>query len=436
MWNLSILDPSGETRTVKLPTEGETEVSGVRPNGERPAGHVELRDPTARAVLNLRMEENAVFFRVDPTFPPVRVGGLEVFHGRWPEEITLQLGETKLVLQRPRADHTLPKQPSHLVPWLTDGEAGRQVLWTLKKTAPTSLSIYFEGETGTGKEILAQLAHAWSERATGPFVPLNCGALSVSLAESELFGHVKGAFTGADRQRPGALMQAHGGTLFLDEVGDLSPEIQVKLLRFLENGEIRPVGSDSSHRADVRVVCATHKPLESLVAEGKFRRDLYFRLASITIAIPALRDRPEDVELLARRFADSLQRGIATAAISRLQAHAWPGNVRELRHAVERACGMAGPFQSILQDADFQFLLTPRNVAARPEVELGAAVLTLKEMERVMLLKALRISRGNRAKAARTLGIARSTLFEMLKRHRIMGPKYEELQAAGMRGVA
>src|SRR6185437_7560722 len=184
-------------------------------------------------------------------------------------------------------------------------------------------------ETGTGKEVIAQLLHAWSERVAGPFVPLHCGALALSLAESELFGHVKGAFTGASQHRPGALMQAHGGTLFLDEIGDLPLDIQVKLLRFLENGEIRPVGADRPSRVDVRLLCATHHPLWKLVEEGKFRRDLFYRLASITIEIPSLRSRPEDIELLARRFAQELGKTLSNRAILRLQAHAWPGNVRE-----------------------------------------------------------------------------------------------------------
>ena len=200
----------------------------------------------------------------------------------------------------------------------------------------------------------------------------------MSLAESELFGHVKGAFTGAVNHRPGALMQAHNGTLFLDEIGDLPLDIQVKLLRFLENGEIRPVGADRPSRADVRILCATHHPLQKLVEEGRFRRDLYYRLASITIEIPSLRSRPEDVEMLAQRFATELQRSISPKAMLRLQAHAWPGNVRELRHAIERASGMAGPFAPILNEEAFAFLLTPQNIGKTPELELGVPVLTLK----------------------------------------------------------
>jgi DNA-binding NtrC family response regulator len=224
-------------------------------------------------------------------------------------------------------------------------------------------------------------------------------------------------------------MQAHGGTLFLDEIGDLPMDIQIKLLRFLENGEIRPVGSDRLTRADARLVCATHRPLLQLVEEGKFRRDLYYRLASVTIDIPALRERPEDIELLALRFAADLKRALSPRAIRRLQAHAWPGNVRELRHAIERASGLADPFSPVLEEDAFAFLMTPENLLRSPALEQGLPVLSLAEMERAMILKALRMAGGHRTRAAEILGVARSTLFEMIKRHRIPGPRSQGHQA-------
>jgi transcriptional regulator with PAS, ATPase and Fis domain len=292
-----------------------------------------------------------------------------------------------------------------------------------KKAALTPLSLYLAGETGTGKEVLAHLIHAWSPRKSGSFVPIHCGALPLSLAESELFGHVKGAFTGAVQHRPGALMQAHGGTLFLDEIGDLPLDIQVKLLRFLENGEIRPVGADRPSRADVRILCATHHPLTQLVAEGKFRQDLYYRLASVTLKIPTLRSRPEDIEMLASQLTRELGRNLSEPALLRLQAHSWPGNVRELRHAIERASGLADPFCSTLGQEAFTFLLTPESGLELSSPALHTPVLSLSEMERVLLLKALKLAHGNRTQTAKILGVARSTLFEMLKRHRIIGPR-------------
>jgi two-component system response regulator HupR/HoxA len=256
------------------------------------------------------------------------------------------------------------------------------------------------------------------------------------LAESELFGHVKGAYTGALQNRTGALLQAHNGTLFLDEIGDLSHETQVRLLRFLESGEIKAVGSDRVITADVRIVCATHLPLKDLVEQGKFRRDLYYRLASITIEIPSLRSRPEDIEMLALGYARELGKTLSPQSLNRLRAYNWPGNVRELRHAIERASGVSGPFETMLTDASFEFLFGHLQkiqcedlVAAEPPLTF----LRLDEMEKWMILKALKLCHGNRSDAAKLLGVARSTLFEMIKRHRIPGPKSQREQHKKMR---
>jgi DNA-binding NtrC family response regulator len=390
---------------------------------------IPLRDPlvaTEAAILWQDLDSH-FWIRCTDLNQNLRLGDLTLREAELPVGISLFLGESKLTLERARQHSAFPDQPANVRPWLSIEESGRKLLWTAKKVASTPLSLYLAGETGTGKEVIAHLLHAWSNRASGPFVPLHCGALPLSLAESELFGHVKGAFTGAIHQRPGALMQAHGGTLFLDEVGDLPLDIQIKLLRFLENGEIRPVGSDHTTRVDVRLICATHHPLRKLVEEGKFRRDLYYRIASVTLELPTLRSRPNDIEMLARRFATDLSKSVSPRAILRLQAHSWPGNVRELRHAIERACGLSGPFEKILHEADFEFLMTPDSINQTPELETGTAILTLDEMERHMILKALKLANGNRAIAARILGIARSTLFEKLKRHRIQGPRSAEV---------
>jgi DNA-binding NtrC family response regulator len=426
-WQIRVQDPSGEERT--FPIQGSVSI------GRMDDSTIVLRDPTApkNAVLiwcvgdpeSLRNPEQAASFwmRVPEDAPSALLGDLAVREVHLPPGVPIRVGETRIVLEIAATEISLPVMPGGVRPWLTRTESGRQLLWMAKKAAATPLSLYIAGETGTGKEVIAQLLHSWSERASGSFVPLHCGALALSLAESELFGHVKGAFTGANHHRPGALMQAHGGTLFLDEVGDLPLDIQVKLLRFLENGEIRPVGADRPSRADVRLLCATHLPLQQLVEQGKFRRDLYYRLASVTLEIPSLRSRPDDIEMLATRFATDMNRTLSSRAMLRLKAHRWPGNVRELRHAIERASGLAGPFSPALTEESFDFLITPDSVSLSPEVELGSACLTLKEMERVMILKALKLAQGNRAGAAKILGIARSTLFEMLKRHKICGPR-------------
>ena len=426
-WQLKIEDPSGETRYLEL---RESSITLGRGENEQ----IPLRDPTllnhsARLTLNPNQEDrmgSPFWIQVPKEAPAAVLGDLQIREAHIPSQIPFKLGETRFTVMKKAVQSTLPAFPSGCRPWFTQSESGHKTLWTAKKAASTPLSVYLAGETGTGKEVLSHLIHAWSDRKSGPFVPLHCGALPQSLAESELFGHVKGAFTGAIQHRTGALMQAHGGTLFLDEIGDLPLDMQVKLLRFLEDGEIRPVGADRPSHANVRLICATHHPLEQLVEEGKFRQDLYYRLASITVFIPPLRSRLDDIELLAGKFASELNQSLSPRAVLRLKAHAWPGNVRELRHAIERATGFSSPFSTVLNEEAFEFLLTPRNLNQSPALELGASVLTLKEMERALVIKVLRITDGNRAKAARTLGVARSTLFEMLKRHKIKGPKNRE----------
>jgi transcriptional regulator with AAA-type ATPase domain len=435
-WQVRILDPSGETRIVRL----QGPVQGGFTIGKSASASILLHDeraPETAAVISVAPLQEATeissdhalknsspfWLHVAANNPAVLIGDLSVRDAQIPAGVPISIGDSSITLEPLMSERVLPSLPQGMRPWLTQSEEGRELLWMARKAAATPLSLYIAGETGTGKEVLAHLLHAWSDRSSGPFVPLHCGALALSLAESELFGHVKGAFTGAHQHRPGALMQAHGGTLFLDEVGDLPLDIQVKLLRFLENGEIRHVGSDHMSHADVRLLCATHHPLNKLVEAGKFRRDLFYRLASVTLEIPALRDRPADIDLLALRFARDLGRQISPQAMLRLKAHLWPGNVRELRHAVERASGLAGPFSHLLDSTAFDFLLTPENISLVPELEFGSACLTMHEMERVMLIKALKLSRGNRAEAARILKVARSTLFDMLKRHKLKGPR-------------
>lgn len=420
IWNLKVNEPSGEIRSIRLQdslTIGRGEQAGLV-----------LRDPTvAGDAAHLRLDnsnKSSIFWLKIPTHsPPGQLGGMAVRETQFPIGVPLQLGETHLTIESQISVRELPPSPVNSTPWLTSAESGRELLWMAKKTAATPLSIYLAGETGTGKEVLSHLIHTWSDRKSGPFVPLNCAALPPSLVESELFGHVKGAYTGAIQHRPGALMQAHNGTLFLDEIGDLPMDIQVKLLRFLENGEIKPVGADRALKANVRLISATHHSLTQLIEEGKFRRDLYYRLASVKLAIPTLRSRPEDIELLARKYATEMGKVLSPMALLRLQAHSWPGNVRELRHAIERASGLAGSFTPMLSEESFEFLLTQENVSNSPGLELGGSVLSLHEMERILILKVLKLTRGNRSRAALCLGVARSTLFEMLKRHKIKGPR-------------
>lgn len=361
-------------------------------------------------------------------------GDLRLRQGAIPLGLPFSAGpyEVRFVSLNDEAHPVTPPMPPQVPHWLAKSIEGVEVLWFAHRVAGTPLNVYVGGETGVGKEVIARLIHEWSDRNPGPFVTLNCGAIASGLAESELFGHVKGAFTGAESSRMGALQQAHRGTLFLDEIGDLSLDLQVKLLRFLENGEIRPVGSDRTSHAEVRVVCATHKKLEDKLHDGTFRTDLYFRLASLKVEIPPLRERPIDIEFLSARFSRDLGKVLDPAARRRLRAYPWPGNVRELKHAIERAAGMSEAIRDILTERDFDFLvkqtLAHFQVRAReaadsptggPEISGSPAGLSIAHMERHLLVEALRSTSGNRKEAAKLLGVGRSTIFEMLKRHRI-----------------
>ena len=391
--------------------------------------------------------------RVRPDCPPAQVGGLTLREFKLPLGIPFQLGETTLTLDKAASQesnrYAVPNTPGNLRPWLTRADSGRELLWSARKLAETRLSVYINGETGTGKELIAHLLHAWSPRRTAPFVAINCAALSISLVESELFGHVRGAYTGADQTRRGALLQANQGTLFLDEVGDLPMEVQTKLLRFLESGEIRPVGADHTVRSDVRIVCATHLPLKKLVEEGKFRRDLYFRLASVTLAIPTLRSRPEDIRYLSQTFAAECGKTLSPAAIALLQSCHWKGNARELRHAIDRASALAGGSFPVLSEKNFQWLLDDECVSESPGIVLNRpnndgivnGCVTLMDMERAMILRALKLCNGNRTEAARRLGVARSTLaikiraFKIPGTRRLGGPRPNALQLNSIRNL-
>ena len=288
----------------------------------------------------------------------------------------------------------------------------KQIAYAADSTAP----VLIQGESGTGKELVARAIHAHSRRASKPFVAINCGAVTETLLESELFGHVRGAFTGAVADRRGVFEQAHGGTVFLDEIGETAPAMQVKLLRVLQDGEIRPVGANKSTHADARVVAATNVDLERAVAEQRFRRDLYYRLSVIVIQIPPLRERREDIPLLIEQFLAnaSARTGravtISPEAVRALTACAWPGNVRELENTIERLVVFSRG------RIDVQDL--PETVLAAPSLEerLFTDLPTLDELERRYVLHVLAAVGGNRSRAAEALGIDRRTLYRMAER--------------------
>jgi two-component system, NtrC family, response regulator AtoC len=290
--------------------------------------------------------------------------------------------------------------------------------------APQKTTVLIHGESGTGKELVARALHERSPRAAMPFVAVNCGAIPGELLETELFGHARGAFTDAVRAKKGLALEADGGTLFLDEIGELPIQLQVKLLRFLQEEEVRPVGDTRSVKVDVRVVAASARDLAQVVAAGQFREDLYWRLAVVGIRLPALRERPEDLEPLARHFLARFAplrpevRGLdfSPEALERLRAHRWPGNVRELMHAVERAVVLAdGP---IIREEDL-----PEAVRAPRPAPAGASLpgddLSVKRavqaLEARLIREALTRTGGNRTRAAELLDLSYRALLYKIK---------------------
>lgn len=297
----------------------------------------------------------------------------------------------------------------------------------IEKIAPTDSTALILGETGTGKELVASQIHDLSTRANAPFVPVNCGALPEHLVESEFFGHRKGAFTGADSNRKGLIEVANGGTLFLDELGELDKSMQVKLLRFLESGEIRRLGENEPFHVDVRVICATHRDLQEMVHEGSFREDLFFRVNTFEIHLPPLRERREDIPELARFLLrrqakkPNLPDEVLTVdAIELLLAHDWPGNVRELKNVMEHALILWNG-QTITPD-DLPVSVTrrrPRNgtPAGKTSFCLGSEPMTMREIEMQVIYQVLDKHNGDKPKTAEELGIALKTLYNKLNQY-------------------
>jgi DNA-binding NtrC family response regulator len=302
----------------------------------------------------------------------------------------------------------------------------RQQFETARKVAPTDTTVLVEGESGTGKELFARAIHVHSLRAARPFIAVNCGSLVGTLLESELFGHVKGAFTGAHANKVGLVTAASGGTLFLDEIGELALDLQPKLLRVLQEGEVKPVGGVETRHVDVRVVAATNRDLMEDVRQGRFREDLYYRLNVICLKIPPLRERPEDVPLLVDRFLRSYATkarkqidGITDAALQHLQAQPWPGNVRELQNAVERAVILSSGSVIDLADVAQGPRGSPQSGAtarlAPPPYPFES--MTLEEVERRHIEHVMQGVGGQRTRAAEVLGINRTTLWKKLRQY-------------------
>jgi two-component system, NtrC family, nitrogen regulation response regulator GlnG len=327
-------------------------------------------------------------------------------------------------------------------------EAMRHVFALLEQAAQTDVTVLFEGDSGTGKDILAQSLHERSARADGPFVVVDCAALPEHLVESELFGHERGAFTGATERSPGRFEQAQGGTLFLDEIGDMPPEAQTRLLRVLQQGEFTTVGGRQPRKADVRIVAATHQNLKALIAEGRFREDLYYRLAVVPIRLPPLRERTADLADLARHFLRRAvdegmsRKSLTPEALDALRAHSWPGNVRELENLMRRLAVLCPedriPAGAVTQELAAQapdrldadgVLPAARSLSAAVEMHIeryfrrhgevlpppGLYDRVLREVELPLIALTLAATRGNQLRAADLLGINRNTLRKKIR---------------------
>ena len=328
------------------------------------------------------------------------------------------IGKTSLKISMVEEDLGLPAAQSSFGTVIGAASAMRQLFGILEKVAPTDSTVMLLGETGTGKEVMADSIHAKSKRVGRPFVVVDCGAVAPSLIESELFGHVKGAFTGAISDRNGAFLEADGGTIFLDELGELPLDLQPKLLRVLEGGMVRRVGEDKHRRIDVRIIAATHRNLEEEIEAGRFRRDLYYRLAVVLVQVPPLRDRLDDIPLLTEHFVKNMGRGefeLPRGLMARFAAYHWPGNVRELRNLVERA----------LAGADVDPLPNETTSARSLQANEGITDLPFKEAkERLVesftkeyLQALLDKCNGNISQMAREAGIARNYVHRLVTKY-------------------
>ncbi len=412
------------------PNNGQTfPLAGPLVVGSAEEAGIALSDGTvSRYHLELTPRGDGVHVRDLGSTNGTYVAGVRVQDALVEDEVTLTVGTTRLRVRFLEEDLGAPVARASFGAALGDSPAMRQLFGMLARIAPTQSTVVLLGETGTGKEVLARAIHDTSLRAAGPFVVFDCASVAPSLIESELFGHVRGAFTGAISDRQGAFLRAHGGTLFLDEIGELPLELQPRLLRVLEDGLVRRVGDDKSRSVDVRIVAATHRDLEKEVESGRFRRDLFFRLAVAPVMVPPLRDRTEDIGLLASHFWRSANPEVGPPArlLALLARQRFPGNVRELRNVIERAVALFGGAQGMDgvadQELEAQLFAAPRELLARPAAPSAAAP-TGELDERERILDALQRCAGNQTLAAKMLGISRGTLLTRLDTYGIPRPR-------------
>ena len=391
--------------------------------GTHPSNDITLEDP-AVSRFHCRLVPDRDGWRVEDSgsLNGTHLQGLNIHSAVLPADATLAIGNSRIKIQWGKAlEKTLVPMMPHFGALTGTGRAMRKLFALLEKVAASEINCFIHGESGTGKELVATEIVQRGVRADKPFVVVDCGAISPNLVESELFGHVRGAFTGADRDRIGAFEAADGGTVFLDEIGELPLEVQPKLLRALEQREIRRVGETKTRKVNVRVVSATNRDLEREVNKGSFRGDLYFRIAVITVRVPPLRERPEDLPHLIRAFLEQLDGGsneslFGSDVLAELATHEWPGNVRELRNYVERSI--------VLQTARLSFNPGQGVVAssAPAAVDVNVPYKVAKEslidgFERAYVRAVIAACNGNMTKAARMAGIDRMYLHRLVQKH-------------------
>ncbi len=404
------------------PDQGKTmSLSGICVVGSHPDAGLPLTDPTvSRYHVELAARGDGVRVRDLESTNGTFIGGARIQEVIVEEEATVTLGKTSLRISVAEQDLGVPEQLSSFGAAMGASPAMKTLFGILERVAPSDSTVVLLGETGTGKEVLAESIHQASKRKDKPFVVVDCGAVAPTLIESELFGHVKGSFTGAVADRYGAFLEADGGTVFLDEIGELPLDLQPKLLRVLEGGTVKRVGEDKPRRINVRVIAATHRDLEKEVETGRFRRDLYFRLAVVLVQVPALRDRLDDIPLLAKHFTQQMGRGdfeLPRNLLARFASYHWPGNVRELRNVVERA--LAGAESDPMPQ---EGTMAPRSLTPSPE---GIVDLPFKEAKeklienftREYLVSLAEKCNGNISQMARTAGIARNYVHRLVAKY-------------------
>lgn len=356
------------------------------------------------------------------------VNGAQILEAQLNDGDIITIGDCEVVV------HDLSHQKVTF-PLTSKNENWNEQLKTLKSVCQTDHTVLLLGPSGTGKDVIAKTLHEFSPRKNNLFLSVNCSALTETLVESELFGHVKGSFTGAINDRKGAFEAARGGTLFLDEIGDLSYPLQAKLLRALENSEIRPVGSDRTIQTDVRIIAATHQNLYEKIQDGTFRSDLFYRLNIINIEVPQLLERIEDFETIIYQFAKSERVRFSFLAIEKLKKYNWPGNIRELKNLVIRAATLY-PKQYITDELVDRLLqkqeklvnvVTNNIISSRSNPE-GGQISVIKEIEKQMIIKRLTANRGSQKRTASDLGIPKSTLHDRLKSYKIDAASFRELE--------